>query len=312
MSFSLKKINPACSNIQLIDINECIGDSLSAINSNIDNFSKSLDGIYNSLANWTYGDVLSNFYTNSGLMISTMLDVQTINDVYISPYTTIQNLSAQWNSKQFSVYYPEIIRIDYYNSNLSTYSGIIYNWFIQNFPNKNFVENQIINIFITLNYISLFGFRFRSDLQETCTPTKHTGESVIKCNGCGEDNRFGGCNHDAGHRHWCDNAYSYCGKTTYTADTQSYQCQGHTKQTYECVIDSGLTYNVGHYGLVFVGNTGYLSIDYLWRNLEDEFVCRVLKYTLKNQYDEYAEPLRNKTKRRKINVKTKSKANRRY
>jgi hypothetical protein len=32
----------------------------------------------------------------------------------------------------------------------------------------------------------------------------------------------------------------------------------------------------------------------------------------KSQSEEYTEPSRNKTKRRKINVKTKSKANRRY
>jgi hypothetical protein len=44
---------------------------------------------------------------------------------------------------------------------------------------------------------------------------------------------------------------------------------------------------------------------------ETEFPTRKLRQS-KNQYEEYVEPSRNKTKRRKINVKTKSKANRRY
>jgi hypothetical protein len=44
---------------------------------------------------------------------------------------------------------------------------------------------------------------------------------------------------------------------------------------------------------------------------ENEFPTRKSRQS-KSQYEEYVEPPRNKTKRRKINVKTKSKANRRY
>ena len=44
---------------------------------------------------------------------------------------------------------------------------------------------------------------------------------------------------------------------------------------------------------------------------ENEVSTKKVKQS-KSQYEEYVEPLKNKTKRRKINVKTKSKANRRY
>ena len=44
---------------------------------------------------------------------------------------------------------------------------------------------------------------------------------------------------------------------------------------------------------------------------ENEVSTKKVKQS-KSQYEEYAEPSKNKTKRRKINIKTKSKANRRY
>jgi len=44
---------------------------------------------------------------------------------------------------------------------------------------------------------------------------------------------------------------------------------------------------------------------------ENEVSTKKVKQS-KSQYEEYAEPFKNKTKRRKINVKTKSKVNRRY
>lgn len=44
---------------------------------------------------------------------------------------------------------------------------------------------------------------------------------------------------------------------------------------------------------------------------ENEIFTKKVKQS-KSQSEEYSEPSKNKTKRRKINIKTKSKANRRY
>jgi hypothetical protein len=277
MSTILKKTNPLCSNVDLIDSNSCLGDSLIVINKNFSNLEKTTRRMINSVDFWTadFG-ITSYFHAVSSKLISMMYNIQTINDVYKSPYSTIQSLSSQWGSKEFSVYYPEIIDLVYYYSNTSIINEQITYWFINTFPPDNFSEGQIINIFITLSYSNYFDFTFNSSYNENCSPTSHS-DNNLSCNGCGGDSRNAGCNHDARNRHWCDNAYSYCKQVLQKQTANTYSCTGYVGETFD--YD---TYN----GLYSVGNSGYLQINYQIPNIEDRFVSRIVKFKAKNKIND--------------------------
>lgn len=275
MSTILKKTNPLCSNIDLIDSNSCLGDSLYIINKNFSNLEKTTRPMISSVLEWTdeNSGLLTFFHNISSKLILTMYNIQTINDVYKSPYSTIQKLSSQWGSKEFSIYYPEIMDLVDYYSNTNTYEQQISYWFNTTFPTSNFSEGQIINIFITLSYSNYFDFSFNSSYNENCSPTSHS-DNNLSCNGCGGDTRNAGCNHDAGNRHWCDNAYSYCKQNLQNQTANSYSCTGYVGETFD--------YDT-YYGLYSVGNTGYLQIKYEIPNIEDRFVSRIIKIKVQNK-----------------------------
>jgi hypothetical protein len=271
MSVELKKTNPSCLNIDLIDLNSCIGNSLSAINKTFVNLQSAeyqmVDFFKNIKTN------LTTFQSISTKMLVTGLNIQTINDVYKSPYTTVKYLSSEWNKKEFSVYYPVLTDIILYYSNITTYNNLISTWFKTNFLSKNFAKNQIVNVFVSLTYINYFDFVFRGTYLENCTPTNHSN-NTISCNGCGGDSRNGSCNITG---RMCRNAYEYCNRN-YTQDVDTYTCQGYVRQTY--------IYDTEHTPKFYSpGSTGRLSINYELNDLEDKFLTRIIKLKFKNNSD---------------------------
>jgi hypothetical protein len=278
MSIILKKTDETCSSVQLIDENACLGNSFEIINSNVNTLVSGINAMVDSLSSWNDINFLSNFYSISGEMVNTMLNIKTIEKYYISPYTVIQNLSSKWNYKEFSLYYPTIIDFNVYYINQTIYDDLIKNWLTQNFTPNSFGEGQIVNVFLTLNYTNTFSYSFSGSYQENCTPTANS-DNTLSCNGCGGDNRNAGCNQDAGKNHWCGNAYAYCHASTRN-DDETYTCVGHVNGTYQWVTHNQLSRN--NYPQ-FVGNNGELYIDYNWDNIEDTFIGRIVKFVYQNQ-----------------------------
>jgi hypothetical protein len=275
MATTLTKINPDCLNIELIDSNICLSDSLPIINSNVENLSSGLNDLNRDIQSWD--NTLSLFYANSASMITTMLNIKSINDAYASPYTTVKLLSSQWSSKQFSVYYPTMYELTAFVNSESTYLSEVLSWLNFNFPVNSFAEGQVINIHISLYYISNFVFSFQGNYQENCSPTQHS-DATISCNGCGGDNRSAGCNHDVGGRRVCDNPYSYCNSRT-TQDSETYTCKGNivSTRTWTTLNSPNNTSQP-----VISPSAGNLNINYK-QNGEDRFTARVVSYTYKKQ-----------------------------
>jgi hypothetical protein len=278
MSYVLKKSEPTCSNIQLIDANQCLLDSLPIINSNISNLQYNVDYIASDMDLWTDYYFLTNFTSFSSKMLNMMYNIQKINDTYVSSYTTVQNLSSQWNYKEFSLYFPDLIDFVLFYQNKNTYNNLISNWVNYYFPPSSFADGQYVNIFITLTYNDKFNFVFQSNYFESCSPNRNTAVT-LSCNGCGSDTRNGGCNHTTNGHHWCDNGYSYC-QTVKTSQTETYSCKGYYGNTYDCSLINQI-FNP----TLMVGSSapGYLNIDYKWTNLEDMFIARVIKIKIQNQ-----------------------------
>jgi hypothetical protein len=268
MAVELKKTNPSCLNIDLIDLNSCLGSSLSSINKTFINLSSAEKQIFDYLNSITTN--LNLFQTLSSQLFITASNIKNINNISKNPYSTIQTLSSKWENKKFSVYYPNLIEINNFYLNTLVCKNSALDWFNQNFPSNYFVKDQIVNIFISLTYVNSFDFVFSGGLLENCSPTKSSEKKSLTCNGCGGDNRYAGCNIDG---QGCTNAYSRCrsGKTKQAA---TYACQGQIGETF--VYDS--LHDPVFYS---VGNTGALSINYIM-NFEDRFLSRVIKLELKN------------------------------
>jgi hypothetical protein len=228
----LKKINPTCSNVYLIDENACIADSFEYINSNVRTLSANITNLTKNNNDW------NNFYTYvsqySAKIISTTLNAQTIDETYLSPYTTMQELSSTWN-KGFSLYYPKIIEISkWYNlsgpNNLFTLNCgqdlFLKDWLNLYFPAKDYVKEQYVNIYVNLYQDYQFTYKFSASFNEDCTPNAGGNATAYCTKGC-PDRRYGGCNHDEGGRHWCDNAYMYCNRTNSSNSTTAI-CKSNT------------------------------------------------------------------------------------
>jgi hypothetical protein len=293
MSLILRKQDPTCNLTQLLDSYSCLATSLSSINYNFVTLTNEITGLQNQISSfigfnpnnptndngdYMYNDQTGNqIMTLSAAMIDRMYNIQKIQSVYSDPYSLIQNLSSQWSYKEFSIYYPSIFDLTSYNNQKAIYEATISSWLYQFFPANSFPAGQIMNLFITYSYTNYFNFEFKGNYLENCAPQGHSA-NTISCNGCGSDTRWGGCNHDAHGRHWCDNAYSYCTNVA-TTQSEAYTCQGYVGDT----IDFD---NVGNVGSYDAGNTGYLYIDYAVQNIPDQFVARIVGRRMQNQYDQ--------------------------
>lgn len=280
MSIPLIKIDPKCTNnIELIDANMCLGDSLDIFNNNLINLTNGADKLSQDLSNSKNNVDGLSFYSLSADMVAALNNIEIINKIYQAPYTLLQQNSAVYPHKQFSLYYPNILNLESY-INSSDYSSSanndIKNWLTNNFSPNSFSENQIVNVFLTFNHVNSFTFYFEGDYQEHCTPSQ-SSDNTVSCDGCGNINYgVGLCNHDTGGHHWCDNAYSYC-STTLVASQQSYTCQGHIGDTKQ-VSDNDIT-GVNY---VDVGNSGALRITYS-QDCSDTFIARIIKQIYLNK-----------------------------
>jgi hypothetical protein len=207
-------------------------------------------------------------------MVVTALNIQKINNSFRAPYTTIQVLSAQWNKKPFSVYLPSLIDIVQYNFDPAFFRSVIIQYLNFNFNPNLYPTTQEINVFISLTYTNIFEFIFSGSYQELCSPTARSATNTLTCNGCGGDNRYAFCNIRG---RACGNAYRFCG-TSKVQDSETFNCRGNVGDT--IVYDNAFLPPV-----YSIGETGALDIQYKVLDLQDSFVCRVLKFKLINRID---------------------------
>jgi hypothetical protein len=268
MSVELKKTNPACINIELIDLESCIGDSLPIINNNTNKLKESVIKIFEDIRYQI--EVVTFFSGISSKLLESALNIQAINDTYNKTYTTVQNLSSKWNSKEFTVYYPTMLDISTWYDQVFFQKSSILIWLAENFPTEKFPKNQVINIYVSLYYINYFDFVFRGSYLENCAPIAHSN-NTLNCSGCGKDNRNAGCNIDG---RACTNAYSYC-RSSLITDSAVYNCNGYVGTTYD--YDSSFTPAIFN-----VGPSGYLSINYSIPDIQDKFLSRIIKLKVRN------------------------------
>jgi hypothetical protein len=221
----LKKTNENCSNVYLIDENECYADSLPKLTSNFMNLSANLKNL--NLQIDSVDALYSTFTTISANIITTVLNVKSIYNQYISPYNTVQQLSANW-VQPFSLFYPEILEINKWyatGKNSTAQQNTLKSWLQVNFPYKNFPSNQIVNIFVNIYEETKFYFEYNRSYFEDCRANSGGGVNV-SCKGCG-NNRSQGCNITGV---GCRNAYDYCSADNATA-TAAYGCIGYGGST---------------------------------------------------------------------------------
>ena len=166
------KTDSDCSIIHLIDENFCIKNSLDIINFNCSSLSGKLVELENNCAIWN--QIYSNFLANSSMWLIGSTNLQQYNKEWSSAYSTVATLSANW-LQEFSIYYPQTLLLDSWygisgQTKISTsYSTeVLPNWLKTNFPNQNYANNQIINLFINLHHYQPFSFTFSRIYKETC------------------------------------------------------------------------------------------------------------------------------------------------
>ncbi len=286
MTIEIKKTDSTCGDIDLIDENLCVGNSLSIINSNVVSLSSRLNNLLTDVNKWN--SVYTLFNQSSSAMFSTVLNIKKINESYQSHVSVVQSLSANWN-KEFSVYYPKIINMastiagsnqvtpgDWYTDANNIQSGNLtklQNWMKINFPPSEYIEGQIVNLFVSLYETIYFNFYFYRNYYEYCVPNKivgynNTDGAAVSCNGCGADPRQAGCNHhnnNDGTGDWCGNPYDHCGHS-YTKDVQKGNCTGNGGRLLE--IEKNKTLSDRHLSRVVVlylkndgTNWNYISLE---------------------------------------------------
>jgi hypothetical protein len=279
-TYELQKNNIECSNIFFIDENFCAGNSLEIINNNFLALSGNLINLSRDLDTWNTINNL--FWQTSAKMIETTLNIENIYNTVNLAFSTVETLSSNWN-KQFSLYYPQIQPIDtWMGYNKATISSILIGWLDLNFPSDHYVDDQIVNIFVTLNQDVPFSFNFFRTYEEACSP--FGGTISISCEGCNSGNqgsyRNKGCNHHGGAAGYgaCDNAYTHCGSPdTKTKDSASYTC----------VPQQGARLTGGPGGPLVVGlTTAYSTLGTNAPiNNTDKTIARVLSYKFYKSYN---------------------------
>ena len=268
MSVELTKINTQCNNIDLLDLNECVGDGLDKINKAYTFFGREQTKMIEFIQGASEL-ILTYFAPISAKMVQTARLIDSINKSYLNAYTTIQVLSSKWNTKEFTIYSPQILDIFNYYNNSSYYKDIIKDTLLQvYFPAESLTEGQKINVYISLSQTNTFTYQYFAQYNENCAPTAHS-QNTLTCNGCGyNESRHGGCNVDG---RACQNAYNFCGRGSTSANGR-YTCVGEISDTY--------SYNNEFFPSFYLkGSSGDMTIEYKIQNIEDVFIARVIKLT---------------------------------
>lgn len=203
----LKKTDNTCSNIDLIDENQCLGDSLNIINSNFNILSSNLTSLSRDMV--FFNNLYTIFSNLSTTTLNTVNHIKSIQSSYSNCVNTINRLSPSWN-KDFSLTYPKFLEINDFHNNETTYNSYFINWLNSNFSPNDYLEYQKVYLFINTYQVLNFNFKFDRYYYELCTPNK--GGGSVSCVSC-PDTRYQQCNiTGAG----CRNAYSYCAHSTST------------------------------------------------------------------------------------------------
>jgi hypothetical protein len=234
----LNKIDENCSNIYLIDENTCYGDSLSVINTNVATLTSNLNNLVAQTVK--FNQLFTLLSENSAKIINTIYNVNTINDTYESPYSTVKSLSSNW-LQPFSLYYPKILEINSWynptaNPNIKTdvpitsvttnQTNIMTSWLELNFPNKNFAKNQIVYVFVNFYENFKFYYEFNKTYFEDCRPNVG-GDVASPCTKCADDRPYQHCNLRG---RGCGNLWGYCKHVNSTVQA-SYGCIGYNGKT---------------------------------------------------------------------------------
>jgi hypothetical protein len=228
------KIDQKCSNVNLIDENLCLSNSLKFIVSNMNNLSSSLESIQN------VADYLNNVYTlftvNSSYWIQSNNNITKFAESWNDCYTLVKQTSSTWGN-DFSIYYTSMFEINDWYTNETTYKNTILNWLTYNFPTSEFTPNQIISVYVNLyedyqfSWTSVWTSLTAQPIPFSATFTHDchlpNQSSSIDCTKNCPPAAFHGCNHHGGAANEgpCDNAWDHCGRETVSNGTSTYTCK---------------------------------------------------------------------------------------
>jgi len=254
---TFKKTTPTCSNIYLIDENLCLANTLDTINYNIYSLSSAITDVSRYYSTWF--NLYTIFTTYSSKWIKTATNIKSFSATWIDTATTVSTLSSNWN-KSYTLYYPKMLDINYWNGlGTTNQNNILITWLNNNFSSKIYNINQIIDIVVYLNQNQPFSFRFNRSFYESCIPTG--GGLSISCNGCGE-RPYRGCNHHGGKAGYgpCTNAYDGCNITRTSNNPASVSCTGSGAKT----LNIGLNRNATDKNTARTVNVRFKNINRSW------------------------------------------------
>lgn len=237
-----KKIKQDCSNIFLLDENLCLSNSYDVINYNIQSLSSALFFLQPTID--YFNNQYSYFTVNSSKFLEIDQNLKNKTEKLNNIFTLTVNNSSFFN-KIFYVYYPDIINVTEWNSNISIdstyYQNYFKEWLSKYYKNSNYVENQKIVLNVNLYFEQEFNLSnngnggtpnsfdyfsgFYREHQEDCKPEKGS-PITITCgaNSCRTPNR--GCNHHSKNQTYCFNAYDRCQKRASGGGQASGSCSG--------------------------------------------------------------------------------------
>lgn len=232
-TIELVKSNDNCSNIFFIDEDTCAGSSLNLINNNFATLSANLVDLSRKFPLWE--SIFSNFSVASATMLSTLFNIENIEDTIKNPYTCVRTFSGNW-VKMFSLYLPTVYNIaDWEARTINQQDSVLNTWLTLNFPPDFYPDYQIVNIFVNTNQSINFEFSFSRSYEENCAP--NGGTTTVTCNGCNSGNqgqyRNQGCNDVSvdGRKVGCGNVFQYCGvPTSQSQDSRSFTCIANSGQ----------------------------------------------------------------------------------
>lgn len=238
LSTIFEKLEKNCSNTYLIDEELCLANSYKIIDTNFTNLSSAVYKLQ------TTSDYLNSVYTlfanNSAAWYKANSNLKANTQTWNNDFTLVKTLSSTW-ANEISLFYTTIYEIqDWYTKEAtSTYSnGQIKNWLNNNFPTKNFSNEQILTVYVNLYENFSFDMtNFSATYYHDCHVPKRVGS--ISCTPCPRPSR--GCNHHGGNAGYgpCTNAYDGCSVRVVGSDNVSYTCQGSGAKTMKLPSDGG-------------------------------------------------------------------------
>lgn len=203
---TFKKTDKTCSNVYLIDETLCLSNTLQVINYNTVSLSAAVFDV--GRYDQTWKGLYTIFSSYSAKWIRAATNIQQFSASWLSMSTTVNALSSTWQ-KEFTIYYPQMIDITYWNSlGTNAQNNTLITWLNSNFNPSKYNLNQIISVVVYLNQQFPFSFEFNRAYYESCTP--NGGGISVSCGGCGHPYQM--CNHHGGAAGYgpCTNLFDAC------------------------------------------------------------------------------------------------------